>query len=433
KEKPLVSPESFKNKIVFIGAKAAALYDLRSTPLDKSLPGVEIHAAFLNSLMARDFLRQGSLFWRALLPALLFLCTLSAALLTRSALTGAFLSLALAVLYVLGVVYGFRHNVWLDLVSPVLGQGMVFILASLINYYGEGREKSAVRSAFSRYLSPAVVSDVLENPQMLSLGGSRRVMTCFFSDLAGFTTISEGLSPEDLVHLLNRYLSLMTKAIMDSGGTVDKYEGDAIMAFWGAPLIQEDHALRASLSALEQQKIVAAFRAEVMAEGLPEIRVRMGLNTGPMIVGNMGSEERFDYTVMGDSVNLASRLEGANKQYGTEIMISESTYQEVEGQVEVRELDLLRVKGKKEPIRVFELVAEKGGTPAKKAEVIARYNQGLSLYRDMDFSAAERSFLQALEIDPEDGPSKTYIERCRAYQQQPPPVDWDRVFTMTSK
>jgi len=431
--KPLVPPEKLQDKIVFIGAKAAALYDLRSTPVADALPGVEIHAAFLNNLMAGDFLRRASRPVRGLLTAALLLATLGAAVLTRSVWTGAVLSLALAGLYLAGGVLAFRHNLWLDLVSPVGGQAGVFILAGLINYYGEGREKRAVRGAFGRYLSPQVVAEVLEKPELLTLGGSRRVMTAFFSDLAGFTTISESLSPEDLVNLLNRYLSQMTKIILDQGGTLDKFEGDAIMAFWGAPLDQPDHALRACLAALDQQAAMAEFRAQVVADGLPELHVRMGLNTGPMIVGNMGSEERFDYTVMGDAVNLASRLEGANKAYGSWIMISQSTYEEVKDRVEVRELDLLRVKGKTEPIRVYELLARAGGLSPQKSQVRDAFLAGLTLYREMDFVQAEAAFLQALALDARDGPAQTYVERCRIYRKNPPPPDWDRCFTMTTK
>ncbi len=430
---PLLEPRLFKDKIVFIGAKAAALFDLRSTPMDDSLPGVEIHAAFLNNLLAGDFLQRGGHVLRGLLAAFLLLATLSAAVLAPSALTGGLACLILCLLYAAGAVLAFRQNIWLDLLSPLGGQVGVFILASVLNYYGEGREKKAVKGAFSRYLSPQVVAQVLEKPELLSLGGSRRVMTAFFSDLAGFTSISETLTPEGLVHLLNRYLSLMTGAILDQGGTLDKFEGDAIMAFWGAPLPQEDHALRACLAALEQQKLMAAFRKETAAENLPELHVRMGVNTGPMIVGNMGSEERFDYTVMGDAVNLASRLEGANKAFGTGIMISETTYAEVRDAVEVRELDLLRVKGKNKPITVYELLSRKGELNPEKAAVVDAFEQGLALYRDLDFPKAEEFFIRALNLDPKDGPSGTYLERCRAYRQTPPPPDWDRVFTLTTK
>lgn len=430
---PMLAPELFRDKIVLVGAKAAALFDLRSTPIADSLPGVEIHAAFLNNLMAGDFLKQASTAIRILAPAALLWLTLSAALLSPSVLAGAAIGLGLTVLYVAACILAFRNNVWLDVVSPIGGQIAVFLMATLINYYGEGREKKAVRSAFSRYLSPQVVAEVLDNPQLLSLGGSRRVMTAFFSDLAGFTTISEALSPEDLVGLLNRYLSLMTRIILDHGGTLDKFEGDAIMAFWGAPLIQEDHALRACLAALDQQKAMARFREAVLAEGLPELKVRMGVNTGPMIVGNMGSEERFDYTVMGDAVNLASRLEGANKAFGSFIMISETTYELVKHAVDVRELDLIRVKGKNEPIRVYELLARAGELPPDRSQVVEAFLRGLARYRDMDFAGAETFFHQALTLDPEDGPSRTYVGRCQAYRSSPPPADWDRVFTMTTK
>ena len=235
------------------------------------------------------------------------------------------------------------------------------------------------------------------------------------------------------MHLLNRYLSLMTDIILRHGGTLDKFEGDAIMAFWGAPLPRNDHALRACLAALEQQEVMNRFRREVIDEGLPELHVRMGVNTGPMIVGNMGSEERFDYTIMGDAVNLASRLEGANKAYDTYLMISESTYAQVREQVEVRELDLLRVKGKNEPIRVYELMAANGGLDDQRAKIRDAYIEGLSRYRAKDFEAAIQAFESALALAPEDGPSKVYVQRCRDYINDPPPTDWDGVYTLKTK
>ena len=431
---PEVDAGQFRDKIVFIGAKAAGLFDLRATPRDRALPGVNIHAAFLNNLMANDFLHRASPLLRGLILVALLVATLAVAVLIRSALWAAGLSLGLSGIYVGLTIMAFHsHNTWVDLPTPITGQILVFTLAGIVNYYGEGRQKKAVKNAFSRYLSPQVVDQLMEHPELLALGGARREMTCFFSDVAGFTSISEALSPEDLVTLLNRYLSKMTRAIMARGGTVDKFEGDAIMAFWGAPLIQEDHALRACLSALEQQRLMAEFRQQTLDEGLPELKVRMGINTGPMIVGNMGSEERFDYTVMGDAVNLASRLEGANKAYGSAIMISETTHEQVRGLVEVRELDLLRVKGKEHPIRVFELVAKSGDLSPEKARVLSVFQEGLELYRAMDFLAAEKTFQAALDLDPQDAPASAYVERCRAYRKSPPPPDWDRVFTMTTK
>ena len=432
-EKPMVEPGEFKDKIVFLGAKAAGLWDLRSTPMADDLPGVEIHAAFLNNILENDFIQTVGPWKKAGLYILLLTATLCAAILAPSAFIGALLTILISMVFIGGVFLIFRGNYWVEYLTPLGAQAAVYLLATAVNYYGEGREKRAVKGAFSRYLSSQVVTAVLDHPEMLSLGGSRRVMTVFFSDLAGFTSISETQTPEDLVGLLNKYLSLMAGNIMDWDGTLDKFEGDAIMAFWGAPLVQEDHALRACCSALEQQRLMDKFRRDALAAGLPELRVRMGINTGPMIVGNMGSEARFDYTVMGDSVNLASRLEGANKGYKTEIMISESTYDMVRDKVEVRELDLIRVKGKKEPIRVFELLSLAGELPPEKIELRLAYENGLNHYRKMDFKKAEASFLWALAIDPDDGPSQTYLGRVKAYQEAPPPPDWDRVYTMTTK
>ncbi|MFH1138059.1 MAG: CHASE2 domain-containing protein [Pseudomonadota bacterium] len=432
-EKPMVDPGEFKDKIVFIGAKAAGLWDLRSTPMAEDLPGVEIHAAFLNNILEGDFIRSVPAWIKTGVIILLLIATLCAAIFAPSALVGAGLAVLLSGLFLGAVFLAFRQNYWMEFLSPLGAQAGVFILATVVNYYGEGREKKAVKGAFSLYLSPQVVATVLEHPELLSLGGSRRVMSVFFSDLAGFTSISEALTPEDLVSLLNKYLSLMTENIMHWGGTVDKFEGDAIMAFWGAPLVQDDHAFRACNSALEQQKIMEGFRTKALAEGLPELRVRMGVNTGPMIVGNMGSAARFDYTVMGDSVNLASRLEGANKGYKTEIMISEFTYALVRDKFEVRELDLLRVKGKKEPIRVYELLARTGELSPAKVALRTAYETGLAHYRAMDFTKAEDFFSRALSLDPEDGPSQTYLARVKAYRETPPPPEWDRVFTLTTK
>ncbi|MEW5722249.1 MAG: adenylate/guanylate cyclase domain-containing protein [Thermodesulfobacteriota bacterium] len=432
--------KNFQGKVVLLGETDLFSSDRHATPLyylatgpARRTPGVEILAQTVLTLLSGKFFRETPAGGRAALY--LALALIAAALMlhlpSKMALpvfTPLFLLLWLGL--VLGAFLGYRIlPAASGLAAYLLSQGAAFSYRYLV----VDREKRMIRNAFSLYLSPQVVAEVIKNPEQLTLGGSRRLMTVFFSDLAGFTSISEALAPEDLVHLLNRYLGLMTSAIMAGGGTVDKYEGDAIMAFWGAPAVQEDHALRACLAALRQQELLAGFREEALAEGLPRITARMGLNTGPMIVGNMGSEERFDYTVMGDAVNLASRLEGANKQFGTSIMISESTYEMVQGQIEVRELDLLRVKGKDQPIRVYELLSRNGGLSPEKKDVLEAYARGLALYRDLRFAEAEAAFQRALELDPDDGPSRTYVQRCRAFQAEPPPPDWDRVFTLTTK
>jgi adenylate cyclase len=225
----------------------------------------------------------------------------------------------------------------------------------------------------------------------------------------------------------------MTDIILASGGLIDKYEGDAIMALWGAPLPQEDHAGRACLAALDNQRRLAELRREFQVSGLPPVYSRIGVNTGEMIIGNMGSSQRFDFTVIGDSVNLASRLEGANKTYSTGIIISEDTYRQAEAQVEARELDLLRVKGKEVPVRIYELLAPKGELDGKMGEARNRFTEGLGHYRQQEWTEAIRCFQQALEAVPEDGPSRVFIERCREFMETPPPAAWDGVYRLTSK
>jgi adenylate cyclase len=233
--------------------------------------------------------------------------------------------------------------------------------------------------------------------------------------------------------LLNRYLTAMTDIILDSGGLIDKYEGDAIMAFWGAPLPQEDHAIRACLAALDNQTRLAELRHEFIQKGLPPVHARIGINTGEMIIGNMGSSQRFDFTVIGDSVNLASRLEGVGKEYGTRIIISEDTYRQAADGLEVRELDLIRVKGKEMPVRIYELLAKKGALDERGQKVRDLFAEGLAHYRRQDWSEAISRFQGILALAIEDGPAQTFIKRCQEFMQVPPPAPWDGVYRLTSK
>jgi len=225
----------------------------------------------------------------------------------------------------------------------------------------------------------------------------------------------------------------MTDIILESGGTLDKYEGDAIIAFWGAPLEMEDHARAACFAALDNQKALALLRNDFAAEGLPEIRCRIGISSGAMVVGNMGSLRRFDYTVMGDAVNLGSRLETANNIYGTFVMISEETYNLAAEHIEVRELDLLRVRGKETPVRVYELLARKGEAPEDLKRILPLFHKGLEAYRKRQWESAVEIFDQVLQTKPEDGPTLVYLERCRFFEANPPPEDWDGVFTAETK
>jgi adenylate cyclase len=272
------------------------------------------------------------------------------------------------------------------------------------------------------------------DPKKLRLGGERKELTVLFSDIADFTKISERISPEYLVQVLNEYLNVMTAIIFSHQGTLDKYEGDAILAFWGAPIAQRDHALRTCRAALDMQKSLIGLRKMWESEGKPPFHVRIGINSGEMVVGNMGGASRFDYTVIGDSVNLGSRLEGANKQYGTGIIISEHTYRHVRNDVVARELDMLLVSGKTELIRVFELIGvREEPIGPEREEFLALYQEGLRLYRQRAWAEALVAFERALRLQAGDRPSELYRERIRLYQQTPPPEDWNGVFVLTSK
>ena len=283
------------------------------------------------------------------------------------------------------------------------------------------------------------MEEMLKDPAMLQLGGLEREMTVMFSDIRGFTTISEKLSPPALVHLLNEYLSPMTDIVFANQGTLDKYIGDAVMAFFGAPLKNEKHALVCCKSALEMMETLSRLREAWRIEdpNIPLVDIGIGVNSGPMVVGNMGSQQRFNYTVMGDNVNLASRLEGLNKEYGTHVLISEATLtmaakaaQAGEGPL-VRELDAVRVKGKKEPVRLFELRGR--GEAKADAPLLEAYARGLGLYRKQRFATARLEFEHCLELHPEDGPAQLFLQRCDAMSAEPPGANWDGVFSMTHK
>jgi adenylate cyclase len=251
--------------------------------------------------------------------------------------------------------------------------------------------------------------------------------------VAGFSTISEKLSPQELVSLLNEYLSEMTDIILSYNGTVDKYEGDAIIAFYGAPLPFDDHAIKACLAAVDMKKRLAEMRESWRARGQQELKVRMGMNTGNAVVGNMGSRTRMDYTMMGDSVNLAARLEGANKFYETYAMISHTTYEAAKDHIEARKLDMIRVVGKEEPITVYELLGRKGHLSDYMHEMMVKYNEGMELFNNRDWQGARNAFRAGLKVVNDDGPCKVYVERCSEYLKKPPSKTWDGVYRLKTK
>jgi adenylate cyclase len=278
-----------------------------------------------------------------------------------------------------------------------------------------------------------VVEEMLKNPDKLKLGGEKKDLTVLFSDIRGFTSISERMTPEGLVKFLNEYLTKMTDLVFKYDGLLDKYMGDAIMAIWGAPLDQPDHVRRACLTALDMVEELHRLQKKWSAEGMPFLNIGIGVNAGPMVVGNMGSDRRFDYTVMGDSVNLGSRLEGLNKTYGTNILASEMTFEKVKEEFLGRELDLVRVKGKDRPVKIYELLSLVKTASADQQALAGDFHDALVEYRKRNWDRAREGFQAVLAKFPHDGPAKLYLERCETLSKNPPPADWDGVYTMTTK
>jgi adenylate cyclase len=278
-----------------------------------------------------------------------------------------------------------------------------------------------------------VVKQLIEAPEHLVLGGEEREITAFFSDVQGFTSISESLTPKEIVELLNEFLTEMTNIILQNEGTVDKFEGDAIIAFFGAPNVLDDHAGRTCRSCIQMQRRLVDLRRQWQAAGKPQLKMRIGLCTGPAVVGNMGSENRMDYTMMGDTVNLASRLEGVNKLYGTYTLISDSTMRSAGPGFVAREIDAVKVVGKKAPVTVFELIGIADRVGAETLEVIRHYGKGLQAYRERDWQRAGAHLKNALAVTPQDGPSQTLLKRCANYLNQPPPPNWDGSFDIRVK
>ncbi len=428
-QNPQVPPTDFAGKTVLIGGSAPGILDNRPTPLRGVSPGVEIQATVLDNILRKDFVRlpPGTVFIGFLLLVSL-LTAVGASLLKKIWQLVALFVLLLAL--PCGAVWlAFRAGYWLDFVVPEFAVVAGFIAAGLLNYSVEGKQRRFIKNVFKHYLSPDVIERVIENPALLRLGGEKREVSSFFSDVAGFTTISEALSPEELVDLLNEYLSEMTEIILSSGGTLDKYEGDAIIAFWNAPLEQPDHALRACRAALGCQARLLELQPRFQEKYGRSIAMRIGLNSGPAVVGNMGSSRRFDYTAMGDTINLAARLEGACKQYGIRILVGEEMYRRVQDDVVGREVDVIRVVGKTKSVAVYDIVGLKAEVTADEAAKLTLYGEARDAYKRREWDRAAELFGR-IEGDPL---SVLYRERCLTLKQSPPPQDWDGSFTLKTK
>ncbi len=442
---------TFKDKIVLVGSTLPEEHDLFPVAMakgdeagDNLMYGVEIHANVIESMLRKDFLTKQSVLTEILSVFLLTIITF----LVTSSLKGSktrhhflvelngFL-FALAEISLIGYIslYVFTHyNYLVTVISPILAVVGGYFASTAYHFVVERKQRVLIKSMFSTYVNPTVVEELILNPEKLTLGGERRELSVLFSDIEGFTTISEGMPPEQLVGLLNEYLSAMTAIILKNHGTLDKYEGDAVMAFWGAPIRQNDHAVRACLSAVEMQEALVEIRRSWDKQNKPLINVRIGINSGEMVVGNMGGMGKFDYTVIGDSVNLASRLEGTNKLYRTRIIASERTYDLVKDRILGRELDLIAVKGRTEPLRIYELIQTMNSRRSTNMEkFLEEYAHAVRMFRNRCWREARTLFEEAQKIQPEDFPTQLYIERAKEYELNPPADDWNGVFVMSTK
>jgi adenylate cyclase len=427
KEPVIKAKDAFQDKYVFFGFTAPGLYDLKPAPVAGVYPGVEIHATLLDNFLSDDFIRPAP-HWFTILFTLLLSITCSL-LMTRlySPVKGLVIGTGTFMIPVLFSLAAYSKGIWLPLVIPETAVVATIILVLTVHFAIEGRQRRFIKNAFKQYLSPAVIERLIKNPEHLKLGGERRELSIFFSDLEGFTSISEGLDPEDLTALLNEYLTAMTEIIHDEGGTVDKYEGDAIIAFWNAPLMVEEHAIKTVRAALRCQSELARLRPVFRKRIGKDMHMRVGINTGPAVVGNMGSKTRFDYTMLGDAVNLAARLEGINKEFFTYTAISHSTRQRVGDRIDCRELGRVTVVGRREPVTIYEPMTSEAH--AQRRDTLEIFDRGLRRFYRGEFEKAAEIFDRILEADP---PAKAYLKRSRDLLAHPPD-HWQGIWAVTTK
>lgn len=430
-------------KIFIFGPFESTDFDFYPTPVSYDTPfricndqlmGIEIHANAILNILNRNFIKHPdrvvgliSIIVVALFTGFVFEMA--------SPFVGAVLGLLFIYASFCYSFYSYHSLGQVFYLAPILTAIILTWLSStLVNYIKQRKKANTTKEMFSKFVSADVVKYMLDNPELVRPGGTKTELTIFFSDVAGFTTISEGLSPEDLVVLLNEYLGAMTDLLFEYGGTLDKFIGDAVMAFWNFPKEQEDHAVKAVLCAIAMQKKIKELQVDWARRGFPKVAARCGINTQDVVVGYMGSQKaQMNFTCMGDGVNLASRLEGANKEYGTMMMVSDNTYQRVKHAVRGRFLDFLAVKGKKEPVKVHELVCKIGEEPEGWFERTELYDKAIQLHLERKWDEAIATFEEVLKLDPDDGPSKTYITRCNEYKVNPPPEGWDGRYILTHK
>ncbi|MFC1750122.1 CHASE2 domain-containing protein [Pseudomonadota bacterium] len=425
----IVDPYEFENKIVFIGSSAVGLVDRKATPLSSITPGVMIHASIIANILNDDLLKVVPTEMTAALVVLLALSTSFLVLYPKQLYFKIVTPTVIAGLYAASNYYTFSHNLVMEMAPPLVAIFMAAVFCSGYLQFTEGRDKRRVRNMLAQYVSPAVLGTIVNQYEdyVQAEVGAEEELSILFSDIRGFTSLSEAVPAVKVVEMLNHYFSEMNEAIFDARGTIDKFIGDAIMAFWGAPIREEQHADLALQAAIDMHERLKDVNRWLREKNYPEIQVGIGINTGKVILGNIGSVQKLDYTVIGDNVNLASRLEGLTKPYGSTIVISEYTYKKLTIPVSCHTLDLVQVKGKSVPIRIYGVVLDES---AESASALAELGeQAFSAYLNQQWDQAISCYKQL----PNEVLKKSFIERCEAYKEQPPPETWDGVFTMTTK
>lgn len=432
-----LSPQDFKDCIVYFIFYAPGLYDICSTPVSQIYPGAGVHMTLLDNYLTGDFVKHTPI-WCTLFYCFLTSFMAAGIILLIGKLNPRHSDFLIGLLFICGIVfifalaYGlFIKSIFIEIIAPLFCFVLSYVAIIFLNYSLEGKQKRFIKSAFSQYLSPFVIDRLIANPDQLKLGGEKRRISIFFSDVQSFTTLSESLEPEKLTEVLNRYLTEMSEIILTSGGTIDKYEGDAIIAFWNAPTDTKDHAKLAIEAAIKCQKRLKELEPEFMELVGRPMWTRIGINTGDAVVGNMGSNLRFDYTMFGDAVNLASRLEGLNKQFGTFVMCTSITKDEaIKDGTDLRWRELARaaVVGKKEAVTVFEPIPV--DEYEEKKPYIEKFESALKLFYNGDFINAKNQFDA---ISGKDKPALFYSEKCTELIANPPKEEWRGIWQATSK
>ena len=423
-----------KGKIALVGTSAPGLLDLRATPVGSAYPGVEVHANLIAGILDQNIKHKppyaaGAEFVLLLIAGLVMTLLLPFVSPLKGTVTA--LIVLLGIVGTNLVLYEQAHIV-LPLAAGLTMLLLLFTFNMAYGYFVEARGKRQITGLFGQYVPPELVDEMAKDPEKFSMEGESREMTVLFTDVRGFTTISEGLDPKALSLLMNEFLTPLTEVIYSHRGTIDKYIGDCIMAFWGAPLPDPMHARSGIVAALDMQRRLKSLQPQFMAHGWPRINIGIGLNTGRMSVGNMGSRIRLAYTVMGDAVNLASRLEGITKEYGADIIVGQNTKAAV-SDIVFRELDRVRVKGKDEAVTIFEPVGLEGEVERERLEIIEHFHRALQAYRGQDWDMAERQFSSLARIESESRLCRTFLERIAILRQQPPGPGWDGAFTFETK